>query len=87
MNSDSVNKRLKAVLVKQLNLERDPSGIRDDEALFREGLNLDSIDLLEIIVAVEREFGIAITDDDLKEPEKIFRSIGALSDFIQSRIK
>lgn len=87
MDTEPAIKRLKKLLVEQLNLNRDAESIADEEELFRGGLNLDSIDSLEIIIAVEREFGIAISDEELKEPEKIFKNIKTLSDFIEEHLR
>ncbi|OGB90884.1 hypothetical protein A2625_07585 [candidate division WOR-1 bacterium RIFCSPHIGHO2_01_FULL_53_15] len=84
MNHEPVIKRLKRILVQQLNLERDPESIGDDEELFRAGLNLDSIDSLEMIIAIEREFCLSISDEQLKEPEKIFRTIRTLANFVEA---
>lgn len=50
-------------------------------------LNLDSIDSLEIIIALEKNFGITVTDEELKEPEKIFRTLGTLTEFVENKIK
>ena len=89
---------IKLILVKQLNLKRKPETISADTLLFTIGpdsphyqkdldsLNLDSIDSLEIIIALEKEFGINVTDEELKEPEKIFRNVGALTDFVKSKL-
>lgn len=79
--------RIKEILVKQLRLERDPKSIGDDEQLFGGGLNLDSIDSLEIIIALEKEFGISVTDEQLKDAESIFRSISSLADFVEKQLK
>ncbi len=87
MNSEPVVKRLKKLLVNQLNLDRNPESIRDDEELFRKGLNLDSIDSLEIIIGIEREFGLRVSDEHLREPEKIFRNLKTLAGFIEEQQK
>jgi acyl carrier protein len=83
MNNEKTIDKLKKILVSQLNLKRAPESIGDDEPLFREGLGLDSIDSLEIIIAIEREFGIRIEDEQLKEPAKIFHSVKTLADFVE----
>jgi len=57
--------------------------IENDEPLFREGLGLDSIDALELVVAIEKIFNIIIEDEDVGK--KAFASINALAKFIQDR--
>jgi acyl carrier protein len=55
---------VKELLVERLVLDVDPAMIGDDQPLFGRGLELDSIDTLELAMAVEERFGVAITDDD-----------------------
>lgn len=86
MANETVIERLKKMLVKQLNLNRDPASMPDNEPLFKEGLGLDSLDSLEIIVGIEREFKIKISDENLKKPEEVFKSVGALADFVENLI-
>lgn len=56
--------QIKELLVDRLALDLDPRLISDDQPLFGRGLELDSIDTLELAVAVEETFGVVITDDD-----------------------
>jgi acyl carrier protein len=56
--------QVKKLLVDRLELEVDPELIGDDQPLFGRGLELDSIDTLELAVAVQEELGVTITDDD-----------------------
>ena len=88
INNDEVNRRIdqrkeitekvKKMLVKILNLSCEPDEISEDSPLFGGGLGLDSVDALEIVVGVEKEFGVSITDEDMQA----FRSINAIVDFI-----
>jgi acyl carrier protein len=55
---------VKGLLVERLTLDVDPALIGDDQPLFGRGLELDSIDTLELAMAVEDRFGAVITDDD-----------------------
>jgi len=55
---------LRDLLVDRLSVPVDPAMIGDDQPLFGRGLELDSIDTLELAMAVEEEFGVVITDDD-----------------------
>ena len=73
--------RLKETLVERLDLDRRIDEIPDDCLLFGVGLGLDSVDALEIVVAVEGEFGIRVEDDDMKE----IRSVNSIVDLILSR--
>jgi len=79
-----VKDRLREVIIKTLRLETvKPEDIQDDTPLFGEGLGLDSIDALELVVALEKEFGIKITDDEVGP--QVFQNIGTLAAFIVSK--
>ncbi|WP_078868744.1 acyl carrier protein [Streptomyces sp. NRRL B-1347] len=56
--------QVKALLVERLALNVDPHTIGDDQPLFGRGLELDSIDTLELAMAVEDTFGVTVTDDN-----------------------
>ncbi|KOR31059.1 hypothetical protein TI04_02825 [Achromatium sp. WMS2] len=71
--------RLKEVLIERLMLPLETNEIADDSPLFGSGLGLDSVDALEIVVAVEGEFNVSITDEDMQA----FRSINTIVDFIE----
>jgi acyl carrier protein len=74
--------KLKEQVIEQLNLEDiNPEDIDAKEPLFGDGLGLDSIDALELIVLLEREYGIKINDPS--EGKKIFTSIETMAAFIQ----
>ena len=76
--------KLKKELIEQLNLEDlEPSDIETTAPLFGEGLGLDSIDALEIIVLLEKEYDIKI--DDPRQGKEIMYSVKTLADFIESR--
>ncbi|MBN1277618.1 MAG: acyl carrier protein [Deltaproteobacteria bacterium] len=60
-------------------------GIDSNAPLFREGLGLDSIDALELVVAIEKIFNVIIEDEDVGK--KAFASINALAVFIQGEYK
>jgi acyl carrier protein len=55
---------VKHLLVDRLVLDVEPTHIGDDQPLFGRGLELDSIDTLELAMAVEEQYGVMITDDD-----------------------
>lgn len=72
---------LKAQIVEQLNLQEvKPEDIGDDQPLFKDGLGLDSIDALEIIVLLQQHYGIRIANPE-QGPE-IFHSVRTIAEFI-----
>jgi acyl carrier protein len=78
---DELKQRLKALLVEGLRLDDiRPENIRDSDAIFVEGLGLDSIDALELAVLVEETFGVSIPDEEVGQVA--FASIEALADFV-----
>jgi acyl carrier protein len=75
---------LKELLIATLALEDvTAETIDDDAALFGEGLGLDSIDALELAVAIERRYGISLPDAEAAK--QAFRSIDALAEFVGQR--
>lgn len=84
MDKNTLTEQLKVQIIEQLNLEgMTPSDIASDVALFGDGLGLDSIDALELIVLLEKEYGLKIADP--KEGKQIFQSVNSLADYILSR--
>jgi len=82
METTELKKQLKQQIVKFLNLTSvNPDDIKDDEPLFGEGLGLDSIDSIELIVLLNREYGITI--EDPKEGRKILVDINTMVDYIE----
>lgn len=78
---DQLKQELKEALIQALNLEDITAGeIVDEDPLFGDGLGLDSIDALEIILILERNYGIRLTKPE--EAKEFFYSINTLSDFI-----
>lgn len=81
MELPEIRKKLKELLVENLSLEDvSPEEIKDDEILFGEGLGLDSLDAVEIVVLLQRNFGIEVKD--MKEGQKIFYSIDTLANYV-----
>ena len=76
-----LRQELKEKIIEQLNLEEfTKDDIADHDALFGDGLGLDSIDALELIVMLDKDYGIQLTDP--KEGKEIFKSIAVLADYI-----
>lgn len=81
-----LNNRVKELIVRQLKLEIDPATISNSAPLFGDaegGLGLDSIDALELVLGVEKEFGIKVQDEEVGV--KAFASVDALCGFIRSK--
>ena len=78
--------KLKEQIIEQLNLEdMEPEDIDAEDPLFGNGLGLDSIDALELIVLLEKEYGIKIKNP--KDGQKIFFSIRSMAEFIKENQK
>ena len=57
--------RLKEEIISKLGLETKPEYVSDNQPLFGRGLEMDSLDTLEVVVAVNNEFGVSVNDDDV----------------------
>jgi len=74
--------KLKEEIIEVLNLEDvKPSDIDENAPLFGEGLGLDSIDALELIVLMEKNYGIKLKDP--AQGKEIFKSVKVLADYIE----
>jgi acyl carrier protein len=70
--------QIKKMIVSRLDLPIEPEWITDDQPLFGRGLELDSLDVLELYVAIEAEFGVALYDSDMS----VFGSVSRLADHV-----
>lgn len=78
--SETVEK-LKELFITRLKLEVTPEEITEEKPLFGpEGLDLDSIDVLELVVGIKKEFGVEIADRQVAE--KVFITVGTVAKFI-----
>jgi len=74
---------LARLIVSALNLDIKPEEIRPDVALYGEGLGLDSIDILEVALAVSKHFGVQLRADN-ENNVAIFRSLRSLAEFVSA---
>lgn len=82
MIMDELIQKLKEEIIDQLNLEDlNPEDIGDDEMLFGENIGLDSIDALELIVLLEKSYGIKIENPEVGK--KVFSSVRSIAEFIE----
>lgn len=74
---------LKQQIIDALNLKHlKPEDIGDDQPLFVEGIGLDSIDALELIVLLQQKYNVRITNP--QDGPTIFRSVKSIADYIQA---
>jgi acyl carrier protein len=89
MTSDETNAirlRLKEVIIRELFLEGlTPDQIGDEQDLFGVELGLDSMDALQLVLGMEKEFELKIQNDEVKREQ--FASVAALAGFIQERLE
>jgi len=77
----TLKSELKLLIIETLRLEDvEADSIKDEDPLFGEGLGLDSIDALELVVAIEKNYGVLIEDEEVGV--EAFASIEALADFV-----
>ncbi len=82
MEKEQLKLKLKGQIIQYLNLiTLKPEDIKDDQPLFGEGLGLDSIDSLELIVLLDREYGIKI--ENPKDGRKILVDVQTMADYIE----
>jgi acyl carrier protein len=77
---DTLKEEIKRAIVESLRLPIPVEEIGNSTSLFGEGLGLDSIDVLELVLEMERRFGVSIKDDETGQ--RVLRSVDTIADFI-----
>ncbi len=78
--------RLKQLIVDRLRLDRAPDSIGDEDLLFHpDGLGLDSIDALELVLGIEQEFGIRIANEEVGS--EVMATPARLATFLEERLR
>lgn len=80
---DALVKELATLLITELNLEMGPEEVTADMALYGDGLGLDSIDILEVALAVSKRYGFQLRADD-ENNDRIYTNVGSLANHIAS---
>ena len=80
--TDTLRDQVKGAIVRSLRLTIQPSDIQDEAPLFGEGLGLDSIDALELVLELDRSFGVAVTDEEMGT--RVLRSVSSIVSFIEA---
>ena len=80
--SSALHTEIKEALIRSLRLPIQPDAIGDSMALFGEGLGLDSIDALEIVLELERVFGVTIADQETGAT--VLQSVDTIAAFIEA---
>lgn len=84
MSQSPLHTKVKQLIIDKLQLEgMTPDQIEDGAPLFGDGLGLDSIDALELVIGIEKTFGVRIQDEDVGA--KAFASANSLVEFLRSK--
>lgn len=84
MSQTPLHRKVKELIIERLQLEgMSPDEIDDAAPLFGEGLGLDSIDALELVIGIEKVFGVRIQDEEVGA--KAFASVNAMVEFLKAR--
>ena len=81
--SDELHTRIKEVMVEELMLQVQPQDIGDDTPIFGpEGLGLDSVDVLQLVIALEKNFGLKISEGEAAK--EILRTVTTIGEAIRA---
>lgn len=84
--TEELIQQIKQMIIDSLRIEgMSPDEIETDAALFGEGLGLDSIDALQLVVAMEKEFGVVVPD--AATGSKVFASVRSMAEYIMENRK
>ena len=82
MAENALKAQVKDAIIRSLNLTLSAADIDDDVPLFGEGLGLDSVDALELVLEIERTFGVRIGDEDVGR--RVLQNVTSVADFIET---
>ena len=85
MTDEALRAEIKQAIVRSLRLPMTATEIGDDVQLFGEGLGLDSIDVLELVLELERAFGASITDEETGK--RVLRNVNTIAEFVRANGK
>ncbi len=80
MANPNLTEDVKKLIISSLKLDKTPADIADDDPLFGGGLGLDSIDALELAVAIERTYRVTIPDETVGK--QVFASVSSLAKYV-----
>ena len=84
MNKEQLSTEIKDLIIEAVNLQHmTPESIKNTASLYQDGLGLDSVDILEIIVAIENKYGVKVPNAE--SGKKAFQSIDTIVDFVLSQ--
>lgn len=83
--TDTLRADIKQAIIRSLRLPLTADDIGDDIPLFGEGLGLDSIDVLELVLELERSFGVAITDE--ATGARVLKTVNTIAEYVEANRK
>lgn len=83
--TDTLRTDIKLAIIRSLRLPITADEIGDDVPLFGEGLGLDSIDVLELVLELERSFGVAVSDE--ATGARVLRTVNTIAEFVEANRK
>ncbi len=83
--TDTLRADIKQAIVRSLRLPIAATDIADDTPLFGEGLGLDSIDVLELVLELERSFGVTIADE--QTGATVLRTVNTIAEYVEAARK
>lgn len=83
--SDVITNQLKEIIANKLDVNLAYDEINENVSLFEDGLGLDSIAIVDLIVSIENTFSISIEDEELNAD--LFKNLNILADFVRNKLK